>query len=91
MNGIWFLSKERNLCISGFNRVIKDNKETELWVTDIKGGSMKLATGKKAVELENALLQVVWKHAPAIITDGSGNFSTNVNLQSNEELIEEEV
>ena len=91
MNTIWFLSRERNLCISGFNRIVKPNKETELWVTDINGSSMKLATGEKAVELENALLEVVWQHAPAIITDGSGNFSTNDKLRSDEELVEEEV
>ena len=89
MNSIWFLSKDRNLCLTVFNRVVKKDGQTELWATDTNGSSMKLATGEKAVELENALLEIVWKHSPAVITDGNGNFSTNVRLDSNDEIEEE--
>lgn len=85
MNGIWFLSKERNLCIISFNRVEKSNGHTELWIKDVSGDSRKLATGKQAVDLEQALLDIVWGHNPAIITDGKGNFSTNVNINNNSE------
>lgn len=91
MNGIWFLSKDRNSFLTGFNRIVKQDGHTELWGTEVSGSSLKLATGQMAVDLENALLEVVWKHSPAIITDGKGNFSTNVMLGNNEQEIEEVV
>lgn len=84
MNAIWFLSKERNLLITGFNRVEKevDGKQTsELWVTEMNGNSRKLATGKQAIELENTLLDIIWEGFPAIITDGSKSYGTNVMLK----------
>ena len=90
MNAIWFLSKERNLCIVGFNRVVKKNGETELWIKEITGDSRKLAVGDEAIKIEEALLGIVWKHSPAIITDGNGNFSTNINLGNIQEEEEEE-
>ena len=38
MNTIWFLSKERNLLICGFNRIEKEDNKTELWVKEIDRG-----------------------------------------------------
>ena len=85
---IWYLSKERNLEIVSFNTVEKDGT-TELWVTETNGKSRKLATGKKAMELETALLDMIWANFPAIVNDGEGHFGSNMNLD--EEEMEEEV
>lgn len=85
MNAIWFLSNQRNLMIIGFNRIEKDGI-SELWVKEIDGTSRKIAVGKEAEELERALLDIAWNTSPAIITDGNGRFSTNVNI--NEEEVE---
>lgn len=82
---VWYLSKERNLTIVSFNTVEK-NGVTELWVTEITGKSRKLATGKKALELEKVLLEMIWNNFPAIINDGNGNLGSNVNM--NEEVEE---
>ena len=90
MNTIWFLSKERNLLICGFNRIEKQDGTTELWVKQINGGSRKVATGKEAIELEQALLDIIWGGFPSIITDGQGKFATNINIQVNQEAEEVE-
>ena len=58
MGAIWFLSKERNIVITGFNRITKENGDTELWVKETDGSSRKLAEGQKAIDLENALLDI---------------------------------
>lgn len=89
MNNIWFLSRERNLMICGFNRIVKEDGHTELWVKEVDGGSRKIATGQEAIKLEQALLDIIWGGYPSIITDGNGNFSTNINIQSNQEELEE--
>lgn len=91
MNVIWFLSNEQNISIVGFNKVTKKDGKRELWVKEQCGNSRKLAEGKQADDLERALLNLVWTNAPAIITDGLGNFSSNTDLMDNEEYIEEEV
>lgn len=83
MNGIWFLSKDRNTIITGFNTVERDGIY-ELWITEINGSSRKLAEGEKAHELEEALLDIAWNTSPAIISDGRGRFATNVNTQQEE-------
>ena len=88
MNTIWFLSKERNLLICGFNRIEKENGSTELWVKEVDGGSRKIATGQEAIELEQALLDIIWGGFPSIITDGNGKFATNINIQVNQEEVE---
>ena len=85
MNGIWYLSKERNLIITGFNRVERNGK-SELWIKELDGASRMIAQGEKANELERALLDIAWSTSPAIITDGSGRFSTNVNINEEEEV-----
>lgn len=90
MNTIWFLSKERNLLICGFNRIEKENGNTELWVKEVDGGSRKIATGQEAIDLEKALLDIIWGGFPSIITDGNGNFATNINIQNNQEVEEVE-
>ena len=36
MNGIWYLSKDRNLIITGFNRVERNGK-SELWIKELDG------------------------------------------------------
>lgn len=90
MNTIWFLSKERNLLICGFNRIKKEDNTTELWVKEIDGGSRKIATGQEAINLEQALLDIIWGGFPSIITDGNGNFATNINIQNNQEAEEVE-
>ena len=84
MNAIWFLSEERNLLICGFNRVEKENGNTELWVKEIDGNSRKIATGEEADRLEEAMLKMVWTNYPSIITNGQGKFATNVNITSEE-------
>ena len=68
MNTIWFLSKERNLLICGFNRIKKEDNTTELWVKEVDGGSRKIATGQEAINLEQALLDIIWGGFPSIIT-----------------------
>ena len=88
MNTIWFLSKERNLLICGFNRIEKENGSSELWVKEVDGGSRKIATGQEAIELEQALLDIIWGGFPSIITDGNGKFATNINIQVNQEEVE---
>ena len=88
MNTIWFLSKERNLLICGFNRIEKENGSTELWGKEVDGGSRKIATGQEAIELEQALLDIIWGGFPSIITDGNGKFATNINIQVNQEEVE---
>ena len=88
MNTIWFLSKERNLLICGSNRIEKQDGTTELWVKEVDGGSRKVATGKEAIELEQALLDIIWGGFPSIITDGQGKFATNINIQVNQEEVE---
>ena len=90
MNTIWFLSKERNLLICGFNRIEKENGSTELWIKEVDGGSRKIATGQEAIELEQALLNIIWSGFPSIITDGNGKFATNINIQNNQEIEEVE-
>lgn len=85
MNSIWFLSNQRNLMIIGFNRIEKDGI-SELWVKEIDGTSRKIAVGREAEELERALLDIAWNASPAIITDGNGRFSTNVNINEEEEV-----
>ena len=85
MNSIWFLSNQRNLMIIGFNRIEKDGI-SELWVKEIDGTSRKIAVGREAEELERALLDIAWNTSPAIITDGNGRFSTNVNINEEEEV-----
>lgn len=84
MNTIWYLSKKHNLMITGFNGVEK-NGVYELWVTETNGKSRKLAEGKQAKELENALLDMVWGNFPSIISDGRGKFASNINT-TNEEV-----
>ena len=83
MNTIWFLSRERNLMITGFNKIEK-NGISELWITEFNGNSRKLAEGKRADELENALLDMVWNNFPAIITDGSEKFASNIMINEEE-------
>lgn len=87
MNTIWYLSKQRNLLITSFNKVEK-NGVSELWVTEINGNSRKVAEGKQADELENAMLDMVWGNFPAIITDGNGKFASNINTNIPEEEVE---
>lgn len=79
MNAIWFLSKDRNIMITGFNRVIKEDGHTELWVKEQDGASRKLAEGQQAIDLEQALLNIAWSSSPSIIQNPSGGFATNVN------------
>ena len=88
MNTIWFLSKKCNLLICGFNRIEKEDNTTELWVKEVDGGSRKIATGQEAIELEQALLDIIWGGFPSIITDGNGKFATNINIQVNQEEVE---
>ena len=83
MNAIWFLSEKRNLLITSFNKVEKDGI-SELWVTEINGNSRKVAEGKKANELEGAMLDMIWNNFPAIITDSNNKFATNVNINAEE-------
>lgn len=87
MNTIWFLSKERNLIISGFNKVIKitptGQNANELWIKEQDGSSRKLAVGEKADMLEQYLLDMIWDNFPSIISDGE-NFGTNLPVQEEE-------
>lgn len=81
MNAIWFLSRERNLAITGFNRTNKDDEETELWVKEQDGSSRKLAQGDDAIKLEEALIGMLWSSAPCIISDSNGGFASNVDTR----------
>jgi len=81
--GIWFLNKNFNVFITGFNRVKRKNVD-ELWITEMNGASRKVAEGKKAVELENYLLDMVWNNFPSIIVDGD-NIGANLKpIEDNE-------
>ena len=88
MGAIWFLSEQRNLVITGFNKVYKKGV-AELWITELNGNSRKLAEGERAEKLETALLDLVWTQFPAIIADSNGGFGANINLSAQE--FEEEV
>ena len=72
------------------NRIKKEDNTTELWVKEVDGGSRKIATGQEAINLEQALLDIIWGGFPSIITDGNGNFATNINIQNNQEAEEVE-
>lgn len=91
MNTIWFLSQDRNLIITGFNKVTKrdknGNNKTELWVKETDGSSRKLAEGDKADKLEQHLLNTVWDNFPSILFDGE-NFGTNVQTEQQQEVEE---
>ena len=88
MQPIWFLSKERNLMITAFNTVEK-NGTKELWITEINNKSRKIATGKEAIDLQNALLDMIWNTSPCLISDSKGHFRSNVNINQDEEMEEE--
>lgn len=85
MSAIWFLSKNRNLLITSFNKVVREDV-AELWVTEMNGNSRKIAEGPKAHELESALLDMIWDNFPAIITDGNNKFASNINTNVEEEV-----
>ena len=80
--GIWFLNKNFNVFITGFNKVTRNGKD-ELWITEINGASRKVAEGDNAIELENYLLDLVWNNFPSVIVDGN-------NIGANMKPIEEE-
>ena len=65
---VWFLSKNFNVLITGFNKVTRNGKD-ELWITEINGASRKVAEGDNATELENYLLDLVWNNFPSIIVN----------------------
>ena len=79
---VWFLSKNFNVLITGFNKVTRNGKD-ELWITEINGASRKVAEGDNATELENYLLDLVWNNFPSVIVDGN-------NIGANMKPIEEE-
>ena len=79
---VWFLSKNFNVLITGFNKVTRNGKD-ELWITEINGASRKVAEGDNATELENYLLDLVWSNFPSIIVDEN-------NIGANVKPIEEE-
>ena len=79
---VWFLSKNFNVLITGFNKVTRNGKD-ELWITEINGASRKVAEGDNATELENYLLDLVWNNFPSIIVDEN-------NIGANVKPIEEE-
>lgn len=87
MGAIWFLSEQRNLIITGFNKIYK-NGVAELWITELNGNSRKLAEGERAEKLEVALLDLVWAQFPAIVADSNGGFGANINLSEHEEEVE---
>ena len=80
---VWFLSKNFNVLITGFNKVTRNGKD-ELWITEINGASRKVAEGDNATELENYLLDLVWNNFPSIIVNED-------NIGANVKPIEEEV
>ena len=79
---VWFLSKNFNVLITGFNKVTRNGKD-ELWITEINGTSRKVAEGDNATELENYLLDLVWNNFPSIIVNEN-------NIGANVKPIEEE-
>ena len=79
---VWFLSKNFNVLITGFNKVTRNGKD-ELWITEINGASRKVAEGDNATELENYLLDLVWSNFPSIIVNEN-------NIGANVKPIEEE-
>ena len=79
---VWFLSKNFNVLITGFNKVTRNGKD-ELWITEINGASRKVAEGDNATELENYLLDLVWSNFPSIIVNED-------NIGANVKPIEEE-
>lgn len=79
---VWFLSKNFNVLITGFNKVTRNGKD-ELWITEINGASRKVAEGDNATELENYLLDLVWNNFPSVIVDRN-------NIGANVKPIEEE-
>ena len=80
---VWFLSKNFNVLITGFNKVTRNGKD-ELWITEINGASRKVAEGDNATELENYLLDLVWNNFPSIIVNEN-------NIGANVKPIEEEL
>ena len=79
---VWFLSKNFNVLITGFNKVTRNGKD-ELWITEINGASRKVAEGDNATELETYLLDLVWNNFPSIIVNED-------NIGANVKPIEEE-
>ena len=79
---VWFLSKNFNVLITGFNKVTRNGRD-ELWITEINGASRKVAEGDNATELENYLLDLVWSNFPSIIVNEN-------NIGANMKPIEEE-
>ena len=79
---VWFLSKNFNVLITGFNKVTRNGRD-ELWITEINGASRKVAEGDNATELENYLLDLVWSNFPSIIVNEN-------NIGANVKPIEEE-
>ena len=79
---VWFLSKNFNVLITGFNKVTRNGRD-ELWITEINGASRKVAEGDNATELENYLLDLVWNNFPSIIVNED-------NIGANVKPIEEE-
>ena len=79
---VWFLSKNFNVLITGFNKVTRNGRD-ELWITEINGASRKVAEGDNATELENYLLDLVWNNFPSIIVNEN-------NIGANVKPIEEE-
>lgn len=79
---VWFLSKNFNVLITGFNKVTRNGKD-ELWITEMNGASRKVAEGDNATELENYLLDLVWNNFPSVIVDRN-------NIGANVKPIEEE-
>ena len=73
---VWFLSKNFNVLITGFNKVTRNGKD-ELWITEMNGASRKVAEGDNATELENYLLDLVWNNFPSIIVN-EDNIGANV-------------
>ena len=84
---VWFLSKNFNVLITGFNKVTRNGKD-ELWITEINGASRKVAEGDNATELENYLLDLVWNNFPSIIVN-ENNIGANVKPIEEEEEFEE--
>ena len=83
---VWFLSKNFNVLITGFNKVTRNGKD-ELWITEINGASRKVAEGDNATELENYLLDLVWNNFPSIIVN-EDNIGANVKPIEEEEFKE---
>ena len=83
---VWFLSKNFNVLITGFNKVTRNGKD-ELWITEINGASRKVAEGDNATELENYLLDLVWNNFPSIIVN-ENNIGANVKPIEEEEEFE---